>query len=1039
MKMLQHAQMALAVMVVLASCAGCAAAAPENRSLRTASAPNAAEQSLFEKLRRYPRPQFGAANWDILDYPQKPQGPLNLQNALKPGESVAVLQAFKGRIVVLAEIDPSRKVQGETVISANPWSAREGVPPAVQAYKRLFGEYAQKGVAFVAVWRDTGSKGDDGAKAAAYAARYGLPGLVLLDAKGKGSRSKGAYYEFSGAAVPGHNGGGMLVCVLDRQGRLVYRGFEAVGFGYHTARLILDRLLDPKFDMAVRREFCPEKSRLLPVVRKRPNGLAYIEDFESYPDDHAFKLEPRWGFTYEKQSRLDQRPVIAVGEGRNGSKAALVNRKATGSCFTTYGLQHRFPAPLRDGYVRFFIRRRPAAIAEPPVTDATARFLRPRRSLCVRFGRPGGHEPTGLLFATGDWMKESFVLGFRADRPSPVRMAKDAWQEVSVTCRPGRKAEVKVDGRPVGFLDAEAVDWIGFRQADPGKDFYVDDVELFYRGEAEKTLAEHEAPQPRSLPPVEPFTEAEQRALRRRYLPQMVGRRRAQLPPNAIPRADVVGWKPPYITFDHPVEVGPFPMDSFRRPGETVDITEKYRGRIVWLTKASPMSEFYIRNRTAHRSPTVFNRTYRLAKEYAPKGIVVVGLTAADGGHRGAATSYDDRLVTASEAPLLARALMAELKGLRPEHVIYGFFPDIYADILAERIPNRSRIWKKTMRGRLLDGQFGGPGVDIILNREGKAVFRGAGPDGQGYWQQRTVFDRLLDADFDAAYRQEFRNPALPYYRSPLLPLTEERPDGLAYRDDFESYTDTYDFGLQPRWGFSYTNIPTANTPALCPGEGRDGSQAILVNKLYRADVWCGNDRGHVLSCRHEFPVALRDGHFSFYIRRGPHVKYHGEPPLFRIAITCLDAEEKPTRTLIAAGPWTKETFRTVPTAAFMKWDCRHLDVFSPADVADSGVGMAKNEWQEVKLICKPGSKARMTVDGRDVAELETEAVSAVELRGEVWSGTYVDDAELFYRGDAATLKAGHEQALKQDLARRQAAWKKEADDWEAALARRHR
>ena len=44
------------------------------------------------------------------------------------------------------------------------------------------------------------------------------------------------------------------------------------------------------------------------------------------------------------------------------------------------------------------------------------------------------------------------------------------------------------------------------------------------------------------------------------------------------------------------------------------------------------------------------------------------------------------------------------------------------------------------------------------------------------------------------------------------------------------------------------------------------------------------------------------------------------------------------------------------------------------------------------------------------------------------------DDVELLYEGEADKLKVEHEEALAEDLKRRQAQWKKEAKQWEARI-----
>jgi len=47
------------------------------------------EDIILGKLMRPIHPHFGAANWDILDYPQPPGGPLKLANACKPSRPTA--------------------------------------------------------------------------------------------------------------------------------------------------------------------------------------------------------------------------------------------------------------------------------------------------------------------------------------------------------------------------------------------------------------------------------------------------------------------------------------------------------------------------------------------------------------------------------------------------------------------------------------------------------------------------------------------------------------------------------------------------------------------------------------------------------------------------------------------------------------------------------------------------------------------------------------------------------------------------------------
>ncbi len=240
---------------------------------------------------------------------------------------------FDGQIAVPVEVAPGD--------AKGAWTSSDESPKAVSGYRRAYQEYAERGVAFVAVWTERdGSRDDRRRDALKYADRPDVPGPIVLDGAGSGSRSRSAFYDYVGAAVPGHPPR-CLVCLRDGRGRIVYRAIEKqVSFGYHTARHVLDRLLDPDDDRAVRREFCPEKGRVLPQVETRGDGLLYMEDFEGYPGDHAFKLEPRWGLTYATQSRPDIRPVIVEGQGRGGSKGALLHELGSINCLVYGGPEH---------------------------------------------------------------------------------------------------------------------------------------------------------------------------------------------------------------------------------------------------------------------------------------------------------------------------------------------------------------------------------------------------------------------------------------------------------------------------------------------------------------------------------------------------------------------------------------------------------------------------------------------------------------------------------------------------------------------------
>ncbi len=975
---------------------------------------------LQHRLAQPIQPQFGACNGDLLDYPLPPKGELVLQNI--HGNTVDIQKDYAGHNRVLIHINPSITRYQQRFVN---WQEIDDQPaPAVAFLKQLMKDCPS--ATYLAIWAKTDKKKPADAQAAQeYMQRYGLEIPVLLDQKDPTSRRHTSFVRFVNAKTPGHDNGGTIVCVLNTDGKVVYRSHEKRGVHYHATRNILERLTNPTYDDAVRKEFIPHKQRLLPIITEAADGLRYSDNFEGYTDNHSFLLEPRWGFRYASQAYLDIRPDMLPHVGRNNSQAIYIHDDKPDPGLTRYGLFHDFPAPLLDGHITFHIRRHNVDLPERPSRP----YLDVRRAFCIAFGTTNSYELAGHIMATGDWMKETFTCSFRTDLPGSVALSPDAWHTITVHCTPTQMATVSVDGVEIGQLQSESIDWVGFRTDELKKNFYLDDVEIFYKGHAKTLRTQHRALQPTQTTAVEPFTPTETALLQQQFTTTNRGSEKVSLPANAVPRTDLGADKLPLVTFDAPLTPTTLLMENIRQPGKIEDVLKKHAGKIIWITKAHKgdhNTERNMRKRTFKKSLTVFNRINRLAKEYGPKGVVIIGVAAHDGGHRDTVTTYDDRIRTAMECIHTSQAI-AEEGGLNMDQIIYGFEPHIYTDLYAERHSNQIRLWNKTiLRRSLEDGSFAGFGADTILDQTGKIVFRGSGPDGSGYWQMRYCFDRLLDPEFDAACRQEFRNPDLSFYQSPLLPIQKKNTDGLSYSDDFESYTDIYDLALQPRWGFTYKRIPNADTPALIKQMGRAQSQGLLLNLYYWGDVLCGNKAG-ALGIRHKFPTPLTDGHIRFYIKRGPKVGILGQSPIFRFALSCFNEKGEPLETLTTEGPVLEESFVTLPTTEFLKnWNCYKYKGRDKSVINNTGIALPKEGWHEIRIVCKTGSQATVLLDGIQITQLSSAQLSAIELRGETSTGTYVDDFELFYQGNPETLATTHQQALQDNFIQRTKIWTNE-------------
>ena len=992
-------------------------------SVKAAEEPNPIMQGVDERLKNDDRIWLGTANWSVMDYPMKPVGELTLKN-LKTGEAFDFSQNPSGKIRVIVEVNPPH------------YAWQDGT--ALENYKRIYEEYAGKGVEFVAVFQYGGfghrvdKLSDDAFKQMAGEWAGKLPGTVLLDGRiGRGDRSPLRTY--LGRTVTGNSAEGLAVFIQNKEGLFVYRGREYVGFGYHATRLILDRLLDESFDRAVRCEFYPEKSRDLPRVEKTAKGLLYQENFDSYDNNHAFKLEPRWGFGYANQSRVDLRARIAEGKGRGDSNAAFLHTTPHGY-LVSYALRHDFPAPLKKGTIRFHIKRAEIPFAGERTETGIRKKMKIKRVFSIQFGQPITTKPAGFLQSTGEWKKETFTLNYSSE-PGAVAFAESAWQEVEVICQPGQKAKIKVDGQLLGELDSEEIDSVGFRLFNKEKKLLVDDFEIFYEGNAEELLLAHQRLKPDREDPVQPFTAEEQAEL---FKPQkdhggyvFIGKEQAVLPAAALPRKDITDGQKISYTFDHPVEPRRIQFESMKKEGEFIDIVEKYKGHPVYVKQIGGCpTERNFRRRTYMKSPTTFYRTQRLFNEYKPKGLIAVGITD-DVGHRTASLTRQNMVEAYWSVGYIRNAIAKELGvDQSSEEIRGGVNPESYDEHLIGFKPACPKIFNRNWGTDSFTSAFGMGSSQTLLNQEGKIVFRGQGGDGHTYWLARIALDRLLDPGFDAAVRQEFRNSDLPHYKSPLLPKIEKTPEGLLYRDDFESYADAYDVVIQPRWGFYYARPCDENfkhPPYPWKKEGRNGGAGLLLQKAYEADAWCGN-KGVGYDIRHILPEPLTHGTICFFVRRGWHVPSLGAPPIHRIGFTCLGVDGELSKAVTTSSKWKQEEFIIVPGAEFEQRNASTQWLIHKDNTQETGVMMKEDDWQEIKISCQPGQPATIHIDGQEVGTLDQKEIAGFQFQAETWSATYIDDVQVFYRGNADELEKRHQEATAQDFSRRLAAWKNGED-----------
>ena len=1005
--------------------------------------------NITAKLRQPIKTHFGAFNFDIIDFPQEQGYNLELLN-VNDRTVTNINVHHTNQIVVLVAVNPEDNRHGEN------WELPEATNAnhAVDNLTRFCNEFSASNVAVYGVWLPSGN--DDVelniSNAIDYANETAFPCPLMIETnkfvKPSGSSFKTAFTQYIGIYVPGHTFPS-ISCLKDKNNKIVLRGYEHYsGFSYHTYKHLVNRILSPGYETATRIEFAGSKSRVLPVTNVTAEGIFVKDDFEGYSDNHDFKLQPRWGFSYERQSRLDVKAALLEGEGRSGSTAAEVTIDSSCLNTYTYPLQHRLAEPLSNGFVCFYIKRHPDA-------SASNNNSAPNRSFCVTFGKPGTDFVAGHLFAVGDWKSETFVTNFIIDQPSHISFSDSDWHEITVECALGQKAAIKVDDQPFGHLNSEAVNWVGFRMnaKNPDRSFLVDDFEVFYSNKSSVAASYADGYLPAAT-----FTTEEQDRVYKEIEPEYQGNR-VKLEQSAIPRLDYYGgWKTKAsFTFNHPLELDDIILEDMRDIGNFVNISQKYKGKIIWFTrivKGDHSNEEALRPRSSYLSPTVFNRVYTLADELRENtNVVIIGVVCYDGGHRSTSTSSEDKRRTFMEITDISKDLVVEFN-LPRQKIIYGAFDDAFDEILWEPHANFMRIWNKTFRGQLKNGSFAGFGADVIIDKNGKCVFRGDGADGFNYWKPRYVIERLLDADFDVSVRQEFRNKNLIYYKSPLLPVVEEKVGGLSYKDDFESYFQNgetnpwqaaYNFALEPCWGFRTTFTPDTKNPASIQTDtGISNSTALLLNNYASADTFSGNKPR--ICGRHFFPIPLSNGYFSIFVKRGPQVPKFGKPPLYRFGLIIYgengkyaqkynnydsnrDFDEYHSEALTTLGDWTNETFAMVEPDKFVLASAyKHKDL-SQYLIQDTGIPMSLSNWHEIKIVCSSGKFAKIMIDGSDAYTLTTKFVTGIEFRGESWSGTYVDNAELFYEGDAAVLKQLHQNAIDNEFEEYLQRWESELED----------
>lgn len=490
---------------------------------------------------------WGHVWYDLFDEPAQTQGELRLKG-LDGAETRFAPEA--GKVTVLVEIDPDAPWWTEKAkvyniaINGRPREVKHSKAENLERYKELVDIFKGKDVTFVPVWTNRYEKdgSEKQAAAQAYKDERKLPGELYVGDVDALARYLGLDYPNDNAYIQREhvsrhgmsteNSMGSSVAVIDGKGRIVFR--KRGSFDSNAIRLAVQRAIDPAFDKQVRHQFAdtrPWKNREVTA-----EGLLYKEDFEGFKDSFEFKLNNRWGFNYENQSRIENRGEIAPGTGLNGSKALYANSRwyhmnNIKSDYTTYhNLPHYevatlyFPAPLADGYFKFRFKRGPAdeLAGQRELHKATEiknretgygiRIMTSHHEAVVARNNQNGGFIKGngaqmrhecLVGRVGAWPKSKdskedvFTHASKPNRFTDM-VCGDDWYEVEVRCTPGKPAEMFINGTSIGELMSHTITSVYFTDDLFKPGIYVDDIELFYRGDSTETASEHDAkPWPR--------------------------------------------------------------------------------------------------------------------------------------------------------------------------------------------------------------------------------------------------------------------------------------------------------------------------------------------------------------------------------------------------------------------------------------------------------------------------------------------------------------------------------------------------------------
>ena len=428
----------------------------------------------------------------------------------------------------------------------------------------------------------------------------------------------------------------------------------------------------------------------------------------------------------------------------------------------------------------------------------------------------------------------------------------------------------------------------------------------------------------------------------------------------------------------------PHKLERYDKPGGTFEQTETFAGKVVMLLQLTPDENRFYKDSFFRLLAPDYAKLY---EEFKDRDDLVL------------APVWTDASKNMAER---REALGAFLKKYKLPGSVY---------VNAQDFPKKG--------GGTYAGPAGkgfGPRVEI-RDKNGHIVFR------EHSWlfyynAYRLMLKRALAPEYDALVRQEFPD------QSRHLPQVVQERDGLAYRDDFESYASGFDLKMSPRWGFHYETQHRVDCRAGLTGDkGIGGSKAAWFYADYVRGVHEGTTGSNWRNnLGHDLPVPLRDGHFRFRLNAKSLSKKRGLSELEKeLAEYSQYASKRATDLIIMF----RRPESVVPSGYLLVKNGTFLLIDENPhirDIAEKGAVKVKpGTWYEIEVKTKPGNPAEVLVNGKSVGKLQSAALLGVTFRCrpgtnrvgnslENVSGVnfLLDDVEAFYRGNPEKLVAEH-------------------------------